>query len=196
MAALFDGSPKGFAIFSAKHSPKIGKVVGDFTPKFGGVPTREDWLAHLRGELGKHLAISPTRKNETCVFSAIDVDYPVSALKGKLGQPLLPCRSKSGNCHLFSFHQPTSTTIAYSRMYCAMVDLGIDGSRCGLYPSKVWTSNVQGNGPVILMPYFGESPEPLSLDEFVASAEEHAEQDFSGPVDFNYSLGTRGAANA
>jgi hypothetical protein len=102
----------------------LQRVHGEFHPtgetdekgKAGGVvktvrsaPTVELWQMHLDGKRG--VGIVPINDRNECVFGAIDVDLYGDVLDHAelarglktLNLPLIPCRSKSGGCHIFLF---------------------------------------------------------------------------------------------
>lgn len=174
--ALFAGLDRAHGAFEVTSSRGDGKQTGRADTKHLPVTLRL-WERHLAGEEG--LGIVPIRDDSTCVFGAIDVDVysgldagALARKAGKLGLPLVPCRSKSGGVHLWLFASdpaPAVEMIARLREIAAV--LGLAGSEVFPKQSKL-AADMRQVGNWINMPYFGETRRALGIEGGELSAEE------------------------
>jgi hypothetical protein len=161
-----------------------GKKTGDPVTKRQPV-TDELWLAHLQGENG--IGIIPIRDDSTCLFGALDIDTYDGLDHAHIAQrlqhlelPLIPCRSKSGGCHIYLFCKEPITAAA---MQVRLKDIGarLGYGTCEIFPKQSRTTE-RDSGSWINMPYFGldetnrygvkANGDPYTALEFLYMAEE------------------------
>jgi len=181
-----------------------GKIKGQAVTKREPV-TDELWAGHLAGTNG--IGIIPIRDDSTVVFGAIDVDVyegldlpaVAATLKG-LDLPLVPCRSKSGGCHLYLFCKgPVPAAQMVERLKAIAAALG--HGKAEVFPKQ--TSMTPGKddlGSWINAPYFAGDetnryaikPEgdACTVEEFLAYAEASkvGVEWFTPPLAFSHSL--------
>jgi putative DNA primase/helicase len=104
---LFAGLQRAYGTYRIDQTREDGKQTGTAVTVRQPV-TNELWEQHLAGVNG--LGIIPIRDDNTVVFGAVDVDVYADLDHGRIAStlarmelPLIPCRSKSGGCHLFLF---------------------------------------------------------------------------------------------
>ncbi len=121
--------------------------------------TLDLWQSHLAGETG--IGIVPITENSTCYFGAIDVDVymglEITDIIKKIEMfnvPLVPCRSKSGGCHLFIFvKQEVKAALMQSKLKEMAAALGYGD--CEIYPRQTEILADRGDiGQWLNMPYF------------------------------------------
>ena len=158
--ALFAGLGRAhgtYLIGAGTRSDAKGKVKGQAITRQEPV-TEALWAAHLAGE-GAGLGIVPIREDSTCHFGAIDIDdYSISlpeieAKVAALKLPLVPCRTKSGGCHLYLF---ATEPVPAGDLRGALVEwaaaLGFPGVE--VFPKQVVMAGPGDIGNWINMPYF------------------------------------------
>ena len=168
-----DGKKSGERAAVTKHSPV----------------TLELWKSHLLGE-GAGLGIVPIRRDNTCVFGAIDVDvYPtthqvIAARLERSDLPLIVCRTKSGGAHMYLFSRspvPASSMVRKLNEVASFLGYG----DCEKFPKQTQILVEQGDcGQWLNMPYFGgtrgmryavdANGDGLSPEQFLERAEEVA----------------------
>jgi hypothetical protein len=152
--------------------------------KLDGGASLDMWRQHIAGE--RALGIVPIRADETCAWGAIDVDQydlnhaELAARIKREGLPLLPCRSKSGGCHIFVFfREPEPAGVVQEALKRVALHLGFPPST-EVFAKQ--TSYSRGDKPDWLnMPYFGGDASArfgvkitgsaMTLQEFVQEAE-------------------------
>lgn len=135
-----------------------GKAGGTVQTKRSG-PTVELWQLHLDGNQG--IGVVPITDSNDCVFGCIDVDVYGDLLDHAeiarglktLGLPLIPCRSKSGGCHIYLF---TKSPVPAKMMQGKLRDIAamIGHSTSEIFPKQT-TINPSHSGSWLNMVYFG-----------------------------------------
>jgi len=157
--SVFAGLPRAYgtyAITTARSGD--GKQLGQAQTIKAKV-TLELWNDHLSGKQG--LGIVPIRDDNTVVFGAIDVDvydnFDIGAVVKQtrsLDIPVVPCRSKSGGCHLYLFtNVPIPAKVMRKRLSEIAALLGF--GQCEIFPKQSTILAERGDvGGWINMPYF------------------------------------------
>lgn len=156
---LFNGLKTAYGKYEVTNIKRQdGKLKGNATT-IKGLVTSKLWEDHLEGRSG--LGIVPITENSTCYFGAIDVDVymglkmpdTIKKLQA-FGVPLVPCRSKSGGCHLFLFvSEEVKATLMQSKLREMAAVLGYGD--CEIYPRQTEILIDRGDiGQWLNMPYF------------------------------------------
>lgn len=159
---IFKGLDRVYGTYSLQRTKKV-KRKGD---KIVGKPatvhkkiTAQAWKDHIDGHLG--IGIIPIRDDSTCFFGAIDIDiYKDLDIKRimkdikKLDLPLIPCRTKSGGLHCFTFvSEPVSAVTMRDKLSTFAAILGFGGSE--IFPKQTEILSDRGDiGQWINIPYF------------------------------------------
>ena len=183
---LFAGLDRAYGTYEVDPKAKGGKLKGIAKTLVKPV-TEKLWSDHLSGIMG--IGIIPIRDDSTCRFGAIDIDsYQglnvlniIKKIK-ELKLPLIPCRSKSGGCHLFLF---CKEDIPADILQVKLKDMaGLLGyGNCEIFPKQGQVLVERGDlGSWINMPYFNgvqglryavdETGAAISAKDFVTNAEE------------------------
>ena len=162
MKKLFDGLDRVYGRYRVTTVKANGKHVGEgdnVGTRIGKVDLNL-WQGHLDGVQG--IGIVPIRDDATCVFGAIDVDdYSLGQMGlativkkvDGLGLPLVPCRTKSGGCHLYLFSsEPVEAKLFRERLAEMSAALGTAGSE--IFPKQEAIVSEKDCGSWINMPYF------------------------------------------
>jgi hypothetical protein len=159
MMTLFSGLERAYGTYDLSRGKvdETGKLVGKPTTKYQTV-TRQLWEDHLAGRLG--LGIVPIRDDSTCFFGAIDVDIydldlkPIFKSVQDNELPLIPCRTKSGGLHLYSFVSeaiPAATMRKKLARFAALLGFGASE----IFPKQDEVLSERGDvGAWINVPYF------------------------------------------
>jgi hypothetical protein len=133
-------------------------------------PTDELWEVHLEGK--QTLGIIPIRADNTCVWGAIDIDdYTLNLINFakkvyKFNLPLIPCRSKSGGCHLILF---LKEPVEAKQMQLKLAEIagGLGFGQSEIFPKQSKVLVEKGDlGNWLNMPYFGrDATTRYALDE-------------------------------
>lgn len=128
-----------------------------------GELTRNDYEAHLRGEVG--LGIVPiVPKTNTVEWFAIDVDeYDMEGIHERMADkikhlnlPLVVCKSKSGGAHLFCFlTKPIDAADAIKHAKEYLKKLGLK-PQTEIFPKQASVKE-EDNGSWINLPYFNDT---------------------------------------
>lgn len=179
--SLFQGSRRSYG----QYDPNTAKHYANKSQY-----EEKHFVAHLRGEMG--LGIVPILDDNTCWFSAIDIDahgdapdIDIEAIDAKiqeLGLPVIPCRSKSGGVHGYTFYaEPLQAITANQASMKWAVDLGHPGVE--IFPKQtklIMSSGELQLGNWINLPYFNRrnteryavwKGQKLSFEEFLDLAE-------------------------
>jgi Primase C terminal 1 (PriCT-1) len=197
--ALFSGAEHGYGLYDVTGTKDAsGKRVGNAVTKHDTV-TVELWERHLSGRTG--IGIIPIREDSTCWWGAIDLDVYANFDHKKMAQtlqkqklPLIPCRSKSGGCHLYCFFKETiDADTVQTKLAEIAAFLGYGGSE--IFPKQKKILVERGDkGSWINMPYFNGvrdlryavkiDGEAMSPDEFLQYAEtlKVSREDFEQPL--------------
>lgn len=161
-----------------------GKYKGDAVTKREPV-TDDLWAQHLAGQYG--IGIIPIRDDSTCVFGAIDIDVyedldlgRVASTVVKMGLPLVPCRSKSGGCHLYLFmKQATDAKKVQAKLRDIAASMGHGTAE--IFPKQATMGGDRDLGSWINAPYqnaeatvrYGVmlSGDAMTAEEFLTAAE-------------------------
>lgn len=151
--ALFTGYESAYGLFRVGEATDT-EATGTSTMQYGA-PTDEEYLRHLRGEVG--LGIIALRDDDSVRFGAIETD-PMDAEElaqriFDLKLPLVVCRSRTG-LHLYCF---TTEPIPASTMRTRLSEfaglLGLDSPR--LHPRQSYRVGKDDTGTWIDLPYWG-----------------------------------------
>lgn len=162
MARLFEGFAGAHGTHGdvSKNDEKGGKLEIKRTARTVREPVTLDlWRQHLEGE--RALGIIPIREDSSCRWGCIDVDkYDLDLVDTarrlkELGLPLVPCRSKSGGCHVFLFLlEPVPAVQMQSFLKQLAANLG--WGDCEIFPKQTRILGDKGDlGNWLNMPYFG-----------------------------------------
>jgi len=186
---LFNGLDRAYGVYnlnnSKKSNKKSGKILGK--PSTIRAPVTEElWKNHLEGISG--LGIVPIRDDSKCYFGAIDIDvYEDLDLKKIIKYindndlPLVPCRTKSGGLHCYSFFKdPIDAGEVKEKLSIFAAALGFGGAE--IYPKQTQILFERGDiGQWINMPYFNygitdryaydSKAKPLLAEDFLKLAE-------------------------
>lgn len=155
---IFDGLERAYGIYQIDSVKTGGKQVGKAVTLNKPV-TVQLWQEHLSGKKG--IGIIPIKDNSCCKFGAIDIDVYAGLNHTAVYKqvktnnfPLVPCRSKSGGCHLFLFTSeevPAALMQSKLREMAALLGFG----NCEVYPPQTEILVERGDiGQWINMPYF------------------------------------------
>jgi hypothetical protein len=145
------------------------------------------WEQHLAGTYG--LGIIPITDNATCHWGAIDIDnysgFDWAQLESdlvRLELPLIPCKTKSGGCHLYLFlSEECPAELVRGKLMEWAVALGQSGVE--VFPKQTQLASRNDIGNWINMPYFAtlssegtsrygiSNGEPLPLEKFLDLAD-------------------------
>jgi hypothetical protein len=185
MMTLFKGLDRAYGTYSLVRSSKTdkNKILGEAITKHAPV-TEQLWEDHLAGRTG--IGIVPIRDDSMCFFGAIDVDVydldyvPTLKLIEDNELPLIPCKTKSGGLHLYTFlSEATPASLVRQKLSHYAALLGFAGSE--IYPRQNEVLSERGDiGQWINMPYFDaentvrfaldKNNEGLSIKQFVERA--------------------------
>jgi hypothetical protein len=178
---VFNGLDRAYGTYQVHTKKANGKQVGDAVTLKKPV-TPNLWHDHLTGKQG--IGIIPINDDSNCNFGAIDIDvYTGLNIPNILKQvrqlkfPLIPCRSKSGGCHLFLFTKeevPAELLVTKLKEMAAVLGYG----NCETYPRQTKILVERGDmGQWINMPYFNgvkglryaidEAGAPVSPEDFL-----------------------------
>lgn len=196
---IFDGLKRAYGTYDVTTARGDGKQLGQAATKRANVTT-ELWSGHLKGEKG--IGIVPIRDDNTAKFGAIDIDVygdlNIVELLNKtkaLGIPVIPCRSKSGGCHLYLFAK-TPVTAELMRIRLSEIASLLGYGQSEIFPKQSTIQVERGDvGGWINMPYFnglrglryavksdGNAYEPGEFIEAVKLLQQPVEF-FSRPID-------------
>jgi hypothetical protein len=177
-AALFPGFTRAHGVFRAHGTDERGKVKGRAVTVAGPV----DYAAHLEGR--EPQGAIPLLDDCTVQWGAIDVDQydiDIADIACRIAEhrlPLIPCASKSGGVHLYTFlREPGSADALRRWLSASAAKLGVGGSE--VFPKQSTRANAQDIGNWINLPYWrGEERcawhdgRWLTLEEFLTLAED------------------------
>ena len=160
MMELFSGMEEAHGMYAIAN-----KVAGAGEKQKGQAVTKREpvsetlWQIHIEGKAA--LGIIPIKKDNTCVWGAIDIDeygldLPSFAKRiHDMGLPLFPLRSKSGGCHICLFlTEPVPATIMKQKLAEIAANLGFGKSE--IFPKQNKVLVDKGDlGNWLNMPYFG-----------------------------------------
>lgn len=159
---IFHGLERAYGTYDLKRTRKVKrageKILGKPKTKHNNV-TPELWKNHIEGRQG--IGIIPIRDDSTCYFGAIDIDI-YDGLKIKeiikniqeFDLPLIPCRTKSGGLHLFTFTKDVVPALLIrEKLFSFAASLGFGESE--IFPKQNEILSDRGDiGQWINMPYF------------------------------------------
>jgi hypothetical protein len=184
---LFSGLDRAYGKYEITSKRTDGKQNGTAATVKKPV-TVELWEKHLDGKQG--IGIVPITDRSTCYFGAIDIDVYMGldlkeiAIKMKeLNLPFVPCRSKSGGCHLFLFTKEEVTALLLQTKLKEIASV-IGYGDCEIFPKQTNILADRGDiGQWINMPYFDnirgnrygvkDNGTPMSMEEFLTFATAH-----------------------
>lgn len=189
MMGIFSGMKEahGEYVISNEKAEKGQKQKGKAVTRRDPV-TKELWEQHLAGE--KTLGVIPIKADNTCLWGAIDIDdydldlilFAVRVYKMEL--PMIPCRSKSGGCHLVMLlREPVPAKDLQAKLSEIAGALGY--GRSEIFPKQTTVLVEKGDlGNWLNMPYFGgdkgsryaldEKGRAFTLKEFIKLADKTA----------------------
>jgi hypothetical protein len=181
--ALFPSNQRS----SGRFDPKTGKM----HTKYRG-PVVEDYMKHLRGELG--VGAVPILDDDTCQWAALDIDNhdqeedipiaPIAAKIDELKLPLVACRSKSGGVHTYMFMSKPQPVVKVRALLSKWSEqLGYGG--CEIFPKQAKLAPQRDGkkqmGNWINLPYLGpdettlrwafKGGKKLGVEQFMALAD-------------------------
>jgi hypothetical protein len=155
----FSGLNRVYGLYKLPTTDATGEKIVGKPQTVNGKLTVELWEDHLRGYTG--LGIVPIKDGNTCSFGAIDIDvYATLDIPGVIekirnaGLPLIPCLSKSGGLHLFTFvKEDVPAKLMREKLYMMACYLGYSNSE--IFPKQMELISDRGDfGQWINMPYF------------------------------------------
>lgn len=166
----FLGLDRAHGRYIVAPAEKGKKIKGQATTEKTG-PTVETWIAHLEGKVG--LGIVPIRDGDVCIWGAIDIDVydldlkKLAAEVHKLHLPLVPCRTKSGGCHLYIFlRNDAPADVVRTKLIEWATLLGYTG--CEVFPKQTALGKGKNStGNWINMPYF----KGIDTDRYAVSSD-------------------------
>jgi hypothetical protein len=157
---LFRGLETAHGIYKLTTTNKRGdgKIKGEAATVKKPV-TIELWQKHLDGQQG--LGIIPINERSSVYFGAIDVDVYMGLELLEIikkielfNVPLVPCRSKSGGCHLYLFVKE-EVKAAEMQLKLKEVAAALGYGDCEIYPRQTEILSERGDiGQWLNMPYF------------------------------------------
>lgn len=183
--ALFAALDRFHGTYEVSARPvKPGEKVEGRAITVRGPVTVAEWERHLAGAVG--LGLVPVTDDATCRFGAIDVDdYSVDLKRlarhaADLKLPLVPCRTKSGGCHLYLFlAEDASADLVRGKLMEWAVALGYSGVE--IFPKQTKLAGPEDRGSWLNAPYqsgartlryaLDKNGRALSPEEFLDAAE-------------------------
>lgn len=185
---LFDAYKSAYGTLAELKEDENGKINGRNILKKDDL-TKDNYQKHLEGVVG--LRLIPLKENNKVRYAAIDLDKnnPSSPLHDtlesieqkikKLGLPLIPCSSKSGDIHLYCFaKEDIDVKVMMSKIneWASLLGYGATEK----FPKQLTRINEGDHGQPLNVPYFDaenttryayNKGKKLSLEEFVEYAE-------------------------
>ena len=179
----FHGLERAYGTYDLrkKSSRRGNKILGKPSTVHRKV-TVELWKDHLEGKNG--VGIVPIRDDSTCYFGAIDIDIykdlNIKKIVKEINEqdlPLIPCRSKSGGVHCFTFvNEPIPALLMRDKLSDFSALLGFGDAE--IFPKQTEILSDRGDiGQWINMPYynhkktdrygFNEDLSPMTAIEFL-----------------------------
>ena len=160
MMDLFAGMEEAHGEYTLSEQPSDKKKKEGTAQTVRDPVTEQLWQNHLDGK--KTLGIIPIRRDNTCLWGAIDIDDYTLDLKTlairiyKKKIPLIPFRSKSGGCHLIAFFkEPIEAKTVQAKLGAIAASIGFGKSE--IFPKQTRIRVDKGDlGNWLNMPYFGE----------------------------------------
>ncbi len=185
---LFDAYTNAYGTLVDLKEDENGKVNGRNVLKKDEL-TEDNFTRHLEGVVG--LRLIPLKENNKLRYAAIDLDKnnhnsplrdTLSSIEEKikkLGLPLIPCSSKSGDIHLYCFaKEDIDAKVFMSRINEWSSLLGYGAAE--KFPKQVSRINNDDHGQPLNVPYFDAKKteryawnkgKKLTLEEFLEYAE-------------------------
>lgn len=155
---LFRGLDRAHGSFEITHS-EAGKLRGKAFTRQSPVTTQL-WEDHLAGKLG--LGVVPLNDSSLCGWGVIDIDKKEysdinhAAIERKINankMPLVVCRSKSGDAHLFLFLETPIEAVHVRKTLLAWAfELGFP--KAEIFPKQDKLAGENDVGNWLNMPYF------------------------------------------
>jgi hypothetical protein len=186
---LFDSYQSAYGLISDLEEDDTGKVQGKNILIRNKI-TDEIFEKHLSGK-GAGLRLIPLKENCKVRFAAIDLDSkcPTNPLKHtieelevkirKLGLPLIPCKSKSGDVHLYCFSKEDVDAKVFMSTINKWASL-LGYGAAEKFPKQTSRANEDDVGQALNIPYYDEAKtqrfairkgKKLSFSEFLEYAE-------------------------
>lgn len=185
---IFDSYKSAYGVVSNLKKDNTGKVRGDYK-EIKGELTPKQFENHLTGK-GYGLRLIALKENCKLRYAALDLDkkchtsplkHSIEEIEKKvkqLGLPLIPCRSKSGDVHLYCFaSEDVDAEIFMNKMAEWAGLLGYGG--CERFPKQTKRASREDTGLALNLPYFNHEEteryainkgKKLSLEEFIKYA--------------------------
>lgn len=185
---LFDAYKSAYGTIVDLKEDENGKINGRNVLKKDNL-TAENFIKHLDGKVG--LRLIPLKENNKIRYAAIDLDKnnPTSPLHDdlasiekkikKLGLPLIPCSSKSGDIHLYCFaKEDIDPKIMMGKIneWASLLGYGATEK----FPKQLTRISGQDHGQPLNLPYFDSDKttrygfnkgKKLNLEDFLDYAE-------------------------
>jgi len=165
---LFKGLNRAYTIFrNGKKNITKNKIEGSVRTIRGPV-TSDLWSEHLEGK--KSIGVVPITDEGISYFGCIDIDiYDAQIWKTidekitKYKLPLIPCLTKSGGLHLYTFSKDgVSAKLLRSTLMQWAVLLGYSDTE--IFPKQIELASEHDTGNAINMPYYkGDETDRFAL---------------------------------
>lgn len=181
----FDGYHLAYGLLGELEEDETGKMQGSNIAITRGL-TDELFEKHLLGT-GNGLRLIPLKEDNKLMYAAIDLDskqktnplkHTIEEMEDKikkLGLPLIPCKSKSGDVHLYCFMKESiDAKILMTRVHEWAGLLGYGAAE--KFPKQIKRVNEGDVGSPLNLPYYNADKtsryavnkhKPLSLEEFL-----------------------------
>lgn len=185
---LFDSYKSAYGVVANLKKDSTGKVQGDYK-EIKAELTEKQFLNHLEGK-GYGLRLIALKENCKLRYAALDLDkkchinplkHTIEEIEQKvrrLGIPLIPCKSKSGDVHLYCFaSEDVDADLFMEKMTEWASLLGYGG--CEKFPKQTKRVSREDTGLALNLPYFDHEKtdryairkgKRLTLEEFVEYA--------------------------
>lgn len=182
LANIFEGLNMAYGTYQVPPSKKVGEKLKGKAATIKEPVTPILWKRHYEGVSG--LGIVPINEESKCRFGAIDVDVytgiPYTEIIKKIDAfnlPLIPCRSKSGGCHIFLFTSEFVPASLFQRKLKEVAS-ALGYGDCEIYPRQTELLIDRGDmGQWLNMPYFDNirggrygirsDGQAMTVDEFI-----------------------------
>lgn len=180
---IFEGLNMAYGTYQVPEGKKVGEKLKGRAATIKEPVTVKLWVRHFDGTSG--IGIVPINEESKCKFGAIDVDVYTGVLFTDIikkidsfNLPLIPCRSKSGGCHIFMFTKEFVPALLFQNKL-KEVAAALGYGDCEIYPRQTELLIDRGDmGQWLNMPYFDNmrgkrygihhDGTPMPVEEFIA----------------------------
>lgn len=186
---IFDSYKSAYGLVSELKKDKTGKVQGKYR-EIKNELTEKQFENHLTGK-GAGLRLIALKENCKLRYAALDLDkkchsspliHTIEEIENKildLQLPLIPCRSKSGDVHIYCFaSEDIDADLFMDKMKEWASLLGYGG--CEKFPKQTKRGSREDTGLALNLPYYDyentnryaiRKGKKLSLEEFIEYAQ-------------------------